>query len=706
MNAYTATTIARASGFTRRAILLKLAPVPAECQTVRGQRAKAWPLCALPAVMQTALEHAAARANFRNAEALLHHCAAAAAPRPKPPTELAPARRDWHADLLQELGDYFDDANCKRDRSNLSPEDREWIWSHICRHARAGLSLAGDNRQGAAFKISLTEQLAGALPALVRQGAKHPLKALRRDLDRKLRAFQAHGRDGLRDGRRLRSGNFRPDLCPDCIQKLLAVDVKLAGREREAWRLLKTKRLLCEVCDQLHGFDVRRDKSAMPRSIARQITPLAELAQPWIKSEAAGRAAGPHIHRDWSDTQPGDYFVADDVTWNHEIFAYQPDGQPWIARLECVYAADELTSCPLDFNLIAGPYNGRHVVLLRLSVHDKLGLPHLGWKLENGVWRSRLVRDELHAQHRLDIRESEDWLADKYSVNMIRHFQPRNPRAKTLEGDFNTLQQRMRLERGFVGFRQRDEQSDASKDFKRRVLAGKEDPRNELLSLEQWTKRLSVILEDFMHEPRGGRLAGRSPWQVWSEALDRRPLRKLAPEDRWMISTHRRLETVKPHGIEFKIGRDSWGWANERLARYIGQQVWAFYHVDCPSLLTVANYKRTEFFSVAGNRLPANTASKEDLAAANRRIAGFNKLGKIVAGMIHHPVIATITRDDEFATPAPGFGAHVAQAKEEHRAQNHRRHDARAAEQREGARLLRTSLLRAQAEEQAETSVP
>lgn len=332
--------------------------------------------------------------------------------------------------------------------------------------------------------------------------------------------------------------------------------------------------------------------------------------------------------------------------------------------------------------------------------------PHHDWKHENSVWRSRLVRDELHGEHWQDIRESEDWLRDKYGVNTIRHFLPRNPRAKIIEGDFNILQQRMRLERGFVGFRQRDEQSDATKDFKRRVLTGKEDPRNELFSLEQWAKRIGAILEEFMHEPRGGRLAGRSPWEVWSEGLNRRPLRKLAPEDRWMISTHRRLETVKPHGIEFKIGRDSWGWADENLARYIGQQVWAFYHVDCPSLLTVANYKRKEFFSVAGNRLLANTASKEDLAAANRRIAGFNKLGKIVAGTIKHPIIATITRDGEFASPAPGFGEHVAQAKEQHREETRRHHTARAAEQTEGSRLVRENRLRALAEEQTEKATP
>lgn len=698
--AYTARTIARALGRTRRAVLFALAAIPAQSQPCRGQKAKAWRVPDLPALMQMELHHAAARENLRSAEALLDRCTAAASPRPRLTPPADPARRDWHADLLETLGDHLPD-----DRAALTAEDKEWIWTQVCRHAQAGLAVFERRADRAAFHLTLADLLCKELPGLLRPGLRQPVAALRSSLRRKLTAFVAQGRAGLRDGRSLRSGNFRPSLCPDCLKKLLAVDVKLAGREREAWRLLKTKGLLCPDCLNRHKLDVRRDKSYMPRSIANRIAPLADLAQPWIKSAAAGRSAGPHMHRDWSDTPPGANFVADDVTFNHEVFDYLPDGTPWIGRPECLYAADEFTACPLDFKLIAGHYTGRHVVLLRLSVHDKHGLPHEDWKLENGVWRSRLVRDEMHGAHWQDIREGEDWLADKYGVNTIRHFLPRNPRPKTVEGDFNILQQRMRLERGFVGFRQRDEQSDASKDFKRRVLAGKEDPRNELFSLEQWARRVGAILEEFMHEPRGGRLNGRSPWEAWSEGLNQRPLRKLAPADRWMISTHRRLETVKPHGIEFKIGSESWGWADENLARYIGQQVWVFYHVDCPSLLTVANHKRTEFFSVPGNRLRANTASKEDLAAAHRRIAGFNKLGKIVAGTINHPVIATITRDKEFAEPVPGFGEHVAQAKEFHQARTRRHRNARVAEQTEGERLLREARLRALAEEE-ETTTP
>jgi hypothetical protein len=88
--------------------------------------------------------------------------------------------------------------------------------------------------------------------------------------------------------------------------------------------------------------------------------------------------------------------------------------------------------------------------------------------------------------------------------------------------------------------------------------------------------------------------------------------------------------------------------------------------------------------------------------AVNRRIAGFNKLGKIVAGTIHHPIIVTITRDQEFAEPAPGFGAHVAQAKDQHREQTRRHRDTRAAEQTEGERMLREARLRALAEEEIE----
>jgi hypothetical protein len=54
--------------------------LPAESASVRGQEAKSWPLCVLPAVMQKALEHAATRQNFPNPEAMLDHYA----PRQRP----------------------------------------------------------------------------------------------------------------------------------------------------------------------------------------------------------------------------------------------------------------------------------------------------------------------------------------------------------------------------------------------------------------------------------------------------------------------------------------------------------------------------------------------------------------------------------------------------------------------------------------------
>jgi hypothetical protein len=91
--------------------------------------------------------------------------------------------------------------------------------------------------------------------------------------------------------------------------------------------------------------------------------------------------------------QPGDYFVFDDVSWNHYFKLRLPDGSWDITRGECLVGTDELSDYPLDFLLIAGKYNGLHPRRLfsRIAI-EGVGLPRVGITFEMGVWKSRLGR--------------------------------------------------------------------------------------------------------------------------------------------------------------------------------------------------------------------------------------------------------------------------------------------------------------------------
>src|SRR5207249_7537906 len=114
-----------------------------------------------------------------------------------------------------------------------------------------------------------------------------------------------------------------------------------------AWQVLKKEKALCAECDARHPFDIRKAKSRIPHSIRRSLSPLADAALPWLKSEAAGRAAGPHVRRDWSREKAGNVFVADDVTFNLNVWWLAEGGSPDWGRVEVLYMAGELTSKPL-----------------------------------------------------------------------------------------------------------------------------------------------------------------------------------------------------------------------------------------------------------------------------------------------------------------------------------------------------------------------
>ena len=214
---------------------------------------------------------------------------------------------------------------------------------------------------------------------------------------------------------------------------------------------------------------------------------------------------GPYIPRDWSDVKPGDYFSGDDVTWNHYWYFYDEEGQLHIERGECLVLTDLRTGYPLDFLLIAGKYNSRHIRSLLLKVHDELGLPHIGTYFENSVWRARMISGERkHALHWLETQRgfqiAETGLGSTQELGLSEPglgLFTRNattPRAKTIEGVFHILQDMQRRERGLVGNNERMNGQERMLEFIARCRRGKEDPASEMLSMDEWAQRVRASL--------------------------------------------------------------------------------------------------------------------------------------------------------------------------------------------------------------------
>ncbi|HEV8492606.1 MAG TPA: hypothetical protein VGR76_10050, partial [Candidatus Angelobacter sp.] len=541
---YSAFEIAKAAGLTKQAVQKALVTSTPDGTKAApgGQVAKAWAPQSLPDQLRRALVKAAEDRHCDTLEQLL------SAPDP----------------LRKDFGQIVD---------GLSPEDGALLWHKVFTFWE---------------QLPARRELKGELVELLRErfpGLAASRQALRWGFNHKLNRWQQGERcpQALEDRRAMDSGKFGPSLCVACQKKLIDAAISLDGDESQAWRRLHQSGQLCEPCNGLWNFNPRLYKSDVPDSVRSHVSPLVDMALPYRRGPQFARLAGPYAPRDWSDVEPGEYFCADDVTWNHDFWYQDEQGQKHIARGECLVMTDLRTDYPLDFLLIAGHYNSAFIRSLVLSVHDKQGLPHNGFYFENGVWRARLIEGERHSggwawNH---WRETESGLCDPSLGLVVRH--ATTPRAKPIEGMFGIVQDRMRCEPGFVGFNERTDKREQIQDFRARVRAGKEHPGNELLSMEQWRDRISETLMAFAQDPQNGkRLNGISPLEAWTAALDKRPLRKLPDAMRYLLATHKKPVRVTQQGITLQVRGQKFVYYNEHTGRFIGHEVLAFFNWDCP----------------------------------------------------------------------------------------------------------------------------
>jgi hypothetical protein len=532
------------------------------------------------------------------------------------------------------------------DQAAPTADDRKFLFDAAFRHLKN--VTAQEPGKARKFKRSLIAYLFQSVPALAKNKA-----SFERVFYMKLAAWTEAGCDleALEDRRRLASGNFRkPDFSED--QKRIRDSAILHdGNVSLAYRKLRQGGKLSDAFVNYYTFDARRNKSYVPGTVRETITPDVEMCGPIHRGPWQAKMRGPYIPRDWSDVSPGDWFSGDDVTWNNCFYFYDA-GALHIERGECLLLHDVRTGYLLDYVLIAGKYNSRHIRSLILAVHDKHGLPHSGFYFERGVWKARMVTD-LAAKESNHWRETESGLAN-YNLQ-VRH--ATTPRAKTVEGLIRILQERQRNEPGFVGFNERTHEVERMQDFIARARSGKVHPAEKLLEMTQWTKRLDQIFAEFNADIQNGKmLAGASPVDAWQAGLDKKPLRQLPDEARYLLATHRKTVRVHQHGIQLTIGKTKKLFCNEQTGALIGRDVFAYYNLECPDLLTVSDLNRQNYFTVKAISLPAMSATKEQFATVHRQINGHQKAARAIYGSIEHPRISTITRDMGAAPDVAALG--------------------------------------------------
>jgi hypothetical protein len=543
-------------------------------------------------------------------------------------------------------------------RQRPTPADRQFLWDAVFRHYERQTETLADspkgNRERRQFKASLTSYLFKAFPERTLCATE---KSLRRRFDEKLDLWRQKGRrpEALQDARPLTSGNFRtPDFAAD-RKKIRDLAIQLDGNEALAHRRLRERgELSQEFCDY-YPYDPRRDKSALPKSVRDAISSDVDMVLPLRRGPWQARMRGPYIQRDWSAVKPGDWFSADDVTWNHYFKERQAGGGWQILRGECLLMTDLRTGYPLDFLLIAGKYNGEHVRNLALKVHDRVGLPRCGFLFEGGIWQSRLVTGDHRQGTPVHWREAENGLCAQGLNLEVRR--ATTPRAKPIEGLLRIVQERMRCIPGFVGFNEREYDAEHMQALIARAHRGDEPALQHFPTMLEWRNQISAVLNEFAHDPQNGQmLQGLAPAEAWAEEIRQRALRQLPSEARYILSTHQKTVTVRQEGIVLTIRGQRLLYYNAHTGPLIGQEVLAFYNLELPQMLTCCDMKRQNYFSVSRVELPAMTATKDQFDEANRLRKAHMAPAKAIFGELPHEVVSTVTRDADHSEEVKELG--------------------------------------------------
>lgn len=562
--------------------------------------------------------------------------------------------------------DYQHQALCEvfsqvQDRLHPTAEDRQFLWDAIFRHYECLTEDLPDtsngNRRRRIVKASIVHYVWQAFPAGTICATE---KSLQNRFNEKLVLWRDSGRSqaALRDHRPIKSGNFAKARFEEDLAKIRNLAIQLDGNESLAHRMLRERGELSPAFCETYPYNPRLGKSALHGSIRNAISSDVEMCLPLRRGPWQARMRGPYIPRDWSDVKPGDWFCADDVTWNHYFRVMTPSGQWDVLRGECLLMNDLRTGYPVGFLLIPGKYNGEHVRSLCLRVHDQVGLPRLGYYFEKGVWASRLITGDRRQGTPVHWREAENGLCSSGLGMEVRH--ATTPRAKPIEGLLRILQERMRCIPGFVGFNERDYDAERIQAQIQRAKHGDKQALLKFPTAEEWSAKISEVLEAFSRDPQNGKmLQGMAPSEAWTEEIARRPLRQLPENARYILSTHQKKVCVRQEGIVLTIRGRRHCYFNEHTGPLIGKDVIAYYNLELPELLTVSDMNRQNYFTVRRVELPAMSATKEQLEEVNQLRKAHMAHAKAIFGEVKHHIVANIVRDNQQSEESNKLGLFV-----------------------------------------------
>lgn len=666
---FTASQIARALGNKRQAVQGLLSTVTPTAQTiVSGNKANAWAIASLPAVLQNRLKSEAERHGYRNADQLLSEPAKSETAIPI--SEVHPDRFEHAMKLQRALVPSLarlDDASLSRAESErLGIEDyaRVFLKTISRRYFRKLLKRTMDRDAGAKkwgeVKLYFPERTVHRAP-----GATPEFEALASYLAACGRppteiegrgvwtmAFDEYGRlvtagdSPKRAARRVREYLFsQASFLAPTREALL----KAFGRKLEAWiesghdaKALRDGRekngarfelpeedrdLLIHRAVFYYRGDVAsawrdlvrkgfsepvqnryagkaQSKSHVPTSIRDSVSAEVEILTVMHQGPRAFDSIKGHVNRSYEGIASRKCMVADDFTM--PVYFLIPDGKGWfnLTRGQVLIFIDFRSLKVLGWSL--QPDRNYSSLTIRSLCTHVFGEP------DNGVPSVLQFERGIWESSKLLKGDKEAALGFSEVAQGLREFGIKfihsiRPRSKTVERVGGMLQDLMEAEPGYCG---RDERKDAPESLRKQmaaVQARKPGCLDRFYSYAQWNTRLGQIIEQYNGTKQQGRILDNiSPDEAFAKFADLDdPPMELSGAIRYLLAHDKRPARVTLNGVTIQVGKKLFNYKGSEIAHLVNEEVLAWFDPENPEILVVTNMNRENPICVARSNEPS-----------------------------------------------------------------------------------------------------
>jgi hypothetical protein len=381
-------------------------------------------------------------------------------------------------------------------------------------------------------------------------------EALHRQLRRKFDAWRNGGETvaALEDRRPLSSGWKRmPDFeAMGDLDKIAAEASAHHGGDIEP--AIDRLRSISGLSPVFCSYYAENSRSGVPKTLRLALRLRIEQLEDIRRGPRRQRLNGAFVPREWGGVYAGDWTTSDDLTPDLYHWAYDHEkGKVVVMRGQVLIAADERSFFIQAAVVSSSPsYNSAQINNLHTDAFSQHGLPRKGLRWEMGFWRTAL---NLVGKATADPNAFCDLGLRRLGLRMSH---ATKASGKSAEVIIRGIQRRLMGLPGYCGRNARLEKFERVEEAKLAVEAGRADPRDHFLSLEEWQRTLQKIVEDYNNTPQridgAHQLGGLSPAEAWVAFQNPEdPLRKLDNSSLWLLSHNPTKASINRRMVRVKF---------------------------------------------------------------------------------------------------------------------------------------------------------